>query len=391
MCYFSYRGKNRKYEPNKKNGYRKPAPPKDERLLGVEYSCGWCEECRKQKAIAWRIRLEQELWEGHRLGLKANFITLTFSEESIDNLSKAAKSTEANEIATIAVRRFLERIRKETKKSARHWMITELGGQATERIHIHGIIWSKDGWTKEKLTKKWKYGRTDPGEYCNEKTINYITKYMMKVDTVHKNYRPIILCSPGIGRAYVNSKEAKERHKWRGPEKTDTTMRYRDGGKCQLPQYYRRKLFTDEQREEMLLNKLNKQITYLAGEKYIMSIRSERKRHSQDKKFWKKESIKKGFTTTPWQRKYYEARKRKQNEEKINTQNNWIYEKFDTNLHQWKDAWEKSAYFTYIEWIKRENAAYQKQFAIERRAEIIAKHKQLTLPIGQGGETWKIY
>ena len=39
-------------------------------------------------------------------------------------------------IATLAVRRFLERWRKKYKKSVKHWFVTELGGKFTERIHL---------------------------------------------------------------------------------------------------------------------------------------------------------------------------------------------------------------------------------------------------------------
>ena len=90
-----------------------------------------------------------------------------------------------NEIASLAVRRFLERWRKKYKKSVKHWLITELGHNGTERIHIHGIIFTDN---VEDIRDLWKYGYIWIGDYVNEKTINYIVKYCNKLDIDHKGY-----------------------------------------------------------------------------------------------------------------------------------------------------------------------------------------------------------
>ena len=92
------------------------------------------------------------------------------------------KITDNNEIATKAIRLCLERIRKQTSKSIKHWFITELGHEKTERLHLHGIVWGIG--TDKLITDKWNYGITFTGFFVNEKTINYITKYMLKVDVV---------------------------------------------------------------------------------------------------------------------------------------------------------------------------------------------------------------
>ena len=85
------------------------------------------------------------------------FITLTFSNQELEKLTKETGIKESNAVATIAVRRFLERWRKKYKKSVKHWLVTELGRKFTERIHLHGILFTnEDDKTIEKL---WKYGR----------------------------------------------------------------------------------------------------------------------------------------------------------------------------------------------------------------------------------------
>ena len=48
----------------------------------------------------------------------------------------------------------LERIRKKTGKSIKHWFITELGHEKTERLHLHGIVWGIG--TDELIREKWR-------------------------------------------------------------------------------------------------------------------------------------------------------------------------------------------------------------------------------------------
>ena len=213
MCLYPKLIINRKYTANKKNGGNIPAI-QDERIKYVPIGCGRCIECMKRKARDWQIRLLEEIRTSNK---KAYFVTLTFSDESIAELAKLHPSRNGydldNQILTMAVRRFLERYRKENKKSLRHWLISELGGNGTENIHAHGIIWTEN---PEDIEKHWKYGYVWLGKqkngtyknYVTEKTVNYIIKYVNKTDTLHKNYKPIVLTSPGIGNSYTKRQDA---------------------------------------------------------------------------------------------------------------------------------------------------------------------------------------
>ena len=106
------------------------------------------------------------------------------------------------------MRLFLERWRKKYKKSVKHYFVTELGGNYTERIHLHGIMWTTKEQVKD-IQKIWGYGYVHIGIDVSEKTVNYITKYMNKTDEKHKNYKGIILTSPGIGKNYINRQDSK--------------------------------------------------------------------------------------------------------------------------------------------------------------------------------------
>ena len=66
--------------------------------------------------------------------------------EEKKNIVDTKKGIDVRNIACkIAIRRWLERIRSKTNKSVRHWVITELGGGHSKRIHMHGFIWDNDG------------------------------------------------------------------------------------------------------------------------------------------------------------------------------------------------------------------------------------------------------
>ena len=47
------------------------------------------------------------------------------------------------------------------------------------------------------------------GMFVNEKTINYITKYMTKEDEDHPGFIGKVLCSKGIGMGYTKREDAK--------------------------------------------------------------------------------------------------------------------------------------------------------------------------------------
>lgn len=281
MCLYETQVINKRYTKTKKNGGNIP-PMLDERLKYLNASCGRCIECKKKNARAWQARLLEHI-KHHNNG---KFITLTFSNESIYKLSKKIQNRTGyeldNEIATRATRKFLENWRAKYKKSLQHWFITELGHNGTENVHIHGIIWTNK--SIEEVAKKWIYGFVWKGHlkngkyenYVNEKTINYIVKYVNKIDIKHPLYKSKILTSPGIGNQYKDSYNA-QRNKYNGT-KTKESYKTKSGHEINLPTYWRNKLYTDEQKEQLWINKLNK------GEKWIMGEKINTNNHEEEQK-----------------------------------------------------------------------------------------------------------
>ena len=267
MCLYPKLIENRKYKANKKNGGIIP-PIRDERVKWVAVGCGKCIECRKQKKREWQVRMLEDI----KVNKNGKFVTLTFDRESLQELQDNVgyipdKYLQDNEVATLAVRRFLERWRKRFKISLRHWLVTELGHTGTERIHLHGIIWTDE--PNDVITDIWKYGFVWFGSYVNEKTVNYIIKYINKVDNDHPNYQSKVLTSKGIGKNYLNEYNSKT-NKFNGKQ-TKEYYTTNNGLKINLPVYYRNNIYDEDEREQLWLNKLDKEVRYVCGEKVDIS------------------------------------------------------------------------------------------------------------------------
>jgi protein required for attachment to host cells len=304
MCLYPKIIKNRKYVSNKKNKGVVPVA-QDRRVLYVPVGCGKCMECRKQKSRNWQVRLHEEIKENRN----GKFVTLSFSNEALNELEKEVKELTGyerdNEVATIAVRRYLERWRKKYKKSVKHWLVTELGQKKTERIHIHGIMWTDE---KEDIEKIWKYGNVWVGEFVNGKTINYIVKYVNKVDSLHKEYKSKILTSKGIGSGYINGINVKNnKYKEKGTNERYTT---RSGIKMALPIYYRNKIYSEAEREKLWLEKLDEETRYVNGVKVDISKGEEEYHKTVEYYRVLNKRLGYGDNEINWERKRYENERR---------------------------------------------------------------------------------
>ena len=112
---------------------------------------------------------------------------------------------------------------------------------------------------KTATAQEWQEANRKKG-FVNEQTINYITKYVTKVDLDHKEYKPLILCSKGIGKKYITSTNS-ENTKFNN-DKTKDYYTTRSGHKIALPTYYRNSLYTEEEREKLWLYKLDQETRY---------------------------------------------------------------------------------------------------------------------------------
>lgn len=325
MCLFPRKMINKKYTATEKNGGIIPDPPVigkdwlgniyDQRVLQIEVPCGQCIECRQTKAREWQVRLAEEI-KAHKYNY---FVTLTFAPKELEEICKKTRLKECNAVAGHAVRHMLERWRKDHKKSIKHWLITELGHEGTERIHLHGLLFTDEVLTFGEVDennlrtwKYWKYGHIYVGEYVNERTINYISKYITKIDTDHKGFVGQILASPGIGKQFLDRLKNVHNNMYDYvPRKAADFYRLENGCKVKLPKYYKNKLYTEDQREEIWRNFMDKeQLTILGStnstrttDKAIIESILENARE-------KNQALEYGDNTGEWRKKDYNVTRR---------------------------------------------------------------------------------
>lgn len=264
MCLYPTLIRNKRYLPNKKNG---GSPPKcnDKRKEFVPVGCGICKECREQKADEWTLRLQHEFSNSV---IPIMYVTLTFSDESFDKLIQDTLTEESGAVATIAVKRFFDKVRQYTKRHhednarPKYWLITELGHANSERLHMHGFIW----WSYEieELKNLWSYGHSKI-ERCGSGALNYVLKYVQKVDQDHKDYIPRIFASRGIGLGLREDSQL-EMCEYNGKD-TRTYFIDRRGTKHSIPIYIRNKIYTEDQRENLWTYLLDQDTRYVLGQR----------------------------------------------------------------------------------------------------------------------------
>jgi len=135
MCLYPKFILNRKYLPNQKNGGNVPQMT-DPRTKYVPVGCGKCIECRNQRGRAWSVRLQEEI----RTNNNGQFVTLSFTDDDLNKLDEEVQRINKNQleqinketgkktkyieikgyelensIATLAIRRFLERWTRQRK------------------------------------------------------------------------------------------------------------------------------------------------------------------------------------------------------------------------------------------------------------------------------------
>lgn len=338
MCLYSNLIPNRRYIPNKKNGGIVPVP-KDNRVKTVPIGCGKCIECCNQKKREWQVRLYEEI-KTNKDGI---FITLTFSNQSIRKIIRHIKKVKVtkkddtdinnikyhrvkkyettpkgydldNAIATEAIRLFLERWRKKYKRTLRHWIVTELGHEGTENIHMHGIVWTNKG--IEEVKRVWQYGFVWPRKdedlkynFVTLRTVNYVVKYISKQDLDHKEYMPKILTSAGIGKGYMERLDAIL-NQYNPFGETNEAYRTPTGHKQKLPIYYRNHIYSENEREALWIEKLDKQEMWVCGEKVDISEGMETYHELLKYYRLKNERLGYGDNKEDWSRKKYEEQRR---------------------------------------------------------------------------------
>lgn len=170
---------------------------------------------------------------------------------------------------------------------------------------MHGIVWADD---IEEIKNKWGQGFVYIGDYVDEKTINYCVKYITKKDIEHKYYKSAVIASNGMGADYIKRYDA-QLNKYDG-ENTKETYTTRQGNQRALPIYLRNKIYTDEEREELWIQKLNKQVRYVLGHEIDVSENEEQYYKALEEARIKNNRYGYGNNEKDWRREKYEHQRR---------------------------------------------------------------------------------
>lgn len=268
---------------------------RDKRKLYVPASCGRCIECRRKKIREWRFRIE---WESRTNKNIPYFITLTFTDEALDRLP-----SEPHAATSKAIERFRKLWDRKYHKAPRYWFVNELGDSNTERLHIHGIMWEPPERLNE-IPKLWEFGEKIDIQIAGEGVVPYVSKYILKPDEAHPDFYPKVYASKGIGRGFLKSETAKQYT--REGSKARQYIKMRDGSKIDIPMYFRRKLFTDAERDNMWTKLLDKQERYVMGKHIDVKDITGQIEYYKTLQFEQRRTERMGYPKKPWDKKKYE-------------------------------------------------------------------------------------
>lgn len=209
----------------------------------VQIDCNRCINCFKKYMSAWRFRLLHEILSlDDAARKKTYFVTLTIEPKYY---------TEKKPLLKQMVRRFLERARKFSGKSIRHFLVTERG-EDKNRLHFHGFFINTDI-DPARFYQLWYYGfvyviALDSGEHTVSQKIGYCTTYVTKGRKgelpmiMTPEDMPLVLVSPGLGKAYADKYKHVHHQGVLFPMAFDIS-----GSLRSLPRYLRQKVFTEKE------------------------------------------------------------------------------------------------------------------------------------------------
>lgn len=213
----------------------------------MELPCGRCLACVDRRATDWTLRLLSEEYSS----AQSVFVTLTYDEFHKPVDGKVCKSD---------VQRFNDTLRSHLDKlgvKLRFFLMSEYGPE-TFRPHYHGIYFFDKKvfvhyvefarWLEKHA---WKFGSVTCS-YPFGPRIHYIARYSFKLLNLpdHLKDTNFMLCSrrPGIGAGYLNDLQFREYLQNHVSPMVMTVDGFR-----RLPRYYKDKVYSEEQREELKL------------------------------------------------------------------------------------------------------------------------------------------
>lgn len=201
--------------------------------------CGKCPVCAKRRISAWSFRLMQE----DKVSSCSHFITLTYDTKHMPITRNGFMSINKRDVQL-----FFKRLRKANLAKLKYYAVGEYGGK-TMRAHYHAIIFNADVST---IQKAWNLGHVHYGQVTGA-SVGYTLKYMSKGRRIplHRNddrCPEFGLMSKGLGVSYLTCNMVQ----WhRNVISERMYCNLEDGKKIAMPRYFKNKIYTDSERQEI--------------------------------------------------------------------------------------------------------------------------------------------
>lgn len=229
---------------------------KKQNIWSIPVPCGKCYNCIRRRIDQWVFRLKQENLRAQ----EARFVTLTYSNEhcpvtSYGNMTLRPKHLQKffkrlryyhnqDGLYDIERKKVAERLYKK-REPIKYYAVGEYG-EETHRPHYHMIIFNV---IDKCIEKAWRKGIIHIDD-ANNNTMYYTLKYMEKKEERNRKLwydkeieKEFARMSKGIGSNYINDTNRK----WHA-ESMDRNYLPSDGFKIAMPKFYRKDIFTPEQR-----------------------------------------------------------------------------------------------------------------------------------------------
>ena len=215
-----------------------PDPKYDNPKIRLEVPCGKCAGCLQSRRDDWTNRLTHEM----DASSSAHFITLTYAEEYItygETHQTLVKSDLQN---------FFKRLRKRIyPNKIRYYAVGEYG-TTTLRPHYHIILFNLPHNMVDEIQLSWSNGFAQIGT-VNRGSIHYVTKYHVNKNIYPEGSQPSFATmsrKPGLGSNYV-----RDYATYHDGNINRSYLLHPGGVKSRLPRYYKDKLYTESEREQI--------------------------------------------------------------------------------------------------------------------------------------------
>lgn len=204
--------------------------------------CGKCSDCRGRSISAWSFRLMQQ----EKISNNAEFITLTYDTSFVPISEKGFMSLQKRDLQL-----FFKRLRKANGDiKIKYFAVGEYGGKSF-RPHYHLILFNTN---RETIQTSWGLGQVHYGTVTGA-SVGYTLKYMSKKKRipVHKNDDRIPefrLMSKGLGANYLSQSMV---HWHKSDLENRMYCNLKDGKKISMPRYYKERLYTDSEKEKIMV------------------------------------------------------------------------------------------------------------------------------------------